>query len=503
MISAIHDLRYIGVFFIVILIGCTQNDQEALKEKTNLNLAADIDSVVTTLYDTYNIKSGFVAGVIKKDTIIYAKGFGYSYPEKGIKMTPKTPVYIASQSKSLMATLARKLEREGVIDLDGTITDHLPDFSFDHEGLDASTITLEELITHTHGLENPALTWWTAYLGSKGVDQEMKLLLEETYPLKNKSFNYSNLGTITLGLVINEVTEKHWKDHLETYIFQPLNMDNTSSFVSDFDADQISRNIKNSTQEDIYSTQTQYDNTMHAAGGQFASTYDLLNWLSVFINDGKYGEKQFFTPTELDDILESHAKQDRQFGNFHRTDYSLGWDISDFNGERMWSRFGSNAGQYIHVSFMPDHDIGIVVFNSGEGFQPLPDMIASYIYNTNLEKENAESLLQNNLDILDRIFNRIVDRQEQSVQSRLDNYPLDVGKMAGNYTNKAWGVIKLTINNDTLMAQWENMSSPVYPIGDNTYDMPEMARPHEFMLHYKEDGSIESLEILEVFFQKQ
>jgi len=493
----------LALLTVLLFSSCDTKTEEPIKKIQQEKLATEINKVVNDIYDQYDLRSGLTIGVIRNDTIIYTKGFGYSYPEKDIKMTPETPVYIASHSKSLMATLTRKLESEGILNLDGTIKDHIPDFEFKHDELDASTITIEELITHTHGLENPALTWWTAYLGSKGVEQEMKLLIEETYPRKNKDFNYSNLGTITLGLVINEVTDQRWQDLLEEYIFNTLHMENTRSYVSDFNSDLISRNIKNPTQDNIYSEQNQYNNTMHAAGGQFASTYDLLKWLSVFINDGKYGNKQFFTPTELDDILESHAKQDRQFGNFHRTDYSLGWDISDFNSERMWSRFGSNAGQYVHVSFMPDHDIGIVVFNSGEGFQPLPDMIASYIYNTLLEKENTESLLQNNLDILDRIFNRIVERQEQSVQSRLDNYPLDVGKMAGNYTNEAWGVIKLTINNDTLMAQWENMSSPVYPIGDNTYDMPEMARSHKFMLHYKEDGSIGSLEILEVIFQKQ
>lgn len=486
-------LECLLVFSATAFTACQSRQNEGLIQQTNQELSYTIDQLVAELYNQYGIQSGLTIGVIQEGVVSYAKGFGYAYPEKNIKMSPETPVYLASHSKSILAAVARKLISEGTLDLDKSIKDYLPNFSFSNKDLDASTINIKELITHTHGLRNNTLQYITAFVGSSGPESEYFLLKEATTSRDNKQFRYSNLGTLILGQVIDKVTGKRWQDHIRHYLFDPLELKNTSSFVSYFEEDQLARNIVNANNNKIYSEQNQFDNTMHAAGGQYSSTLDLLTWISVFMNEGKYKGKEIFTKEELEDILKPHASQDRQFHNYHRTHYSLGWDISDFNGERMWSRFGSNKGLYMHVSFMPEHNIGVVVHSNGEGFAPMVDLTASYIYNTLLEKDNTQSILEKNKKELAQRLERFSNRGSLRFFEKPPRYEEDINGFRGVYKHELWGTTRIEVEDGLLKMDWGHVKGVLHLSEEDKNLYLSNSYPSCRIRFVKENGKVTTL----------
>jgi CubicO group peptidase (beta-lactamase class C family) len=83
------------------------------------------------------------------DQIVLIKGYGTA--GGGRPMTPDTPMYIGSSSKSFTALAIMQLVEQGKIDLDAPVQTYLPWFRVADEAASAA-ITVRHLLTHTSGL---------------------------------------------------------------------------------------------------------------------------------------------------------------------------------------------------------------------------------------------------------------------------------------------------------------------------------------------------------------
>jgi CubicO group peptidase (beta-lactamase class C family) len=172
-----------------------------------------------------------------------------------------------------------------------------------------------------------------------------------------------------------------WQQSIERKIIAPLGLKNTSAYASrarasgDFALPYLSEN-------GVF-TEVPYkeDNTMHAAGGMVSSAEDLAKWLVMNMNGGKFEGRQVIPANSLEEILSPQINQKRKFYKFNRYAYGLGWNIGMFNGNKLIHCFGEFMGFRPHVSFMPEHNVGVVVLaNESDETSFLPDMIACDIY---------------------------------------------------------------------------------------------------------------------------
>src|SRR5690606_14477968 len=85
---------------------------------------AGIDSLLGKVLDDYDV-AGFSVAVVHKDSVIYAKGFGYRDYEKQLPATPHTLYAIGSSTKAFTAALLGKLFGDS-LSLDDRVTRHLP-----------------------------------------------------------------------------------------------------------------------------------------------------------------------------------------------------------------------------------------------------------------------------------------------------------------------------------------------------------------------------------------
>lgn len=116
------------------------------------NLADSLTKELAKLSDKNSIV-GFSVAIVNQDSILYAKGFGYSNKEKKKPYTKNTVQPIASISKTLAGVALMKAQEMRLLDLDDDINKYLP-FKIVNPYYPNSKITIRNLATHTSGLKD-------------------------------------------------------------------------------------------------------------------------------------------------------------------------------------------------------------------------------------------------------------------------------------------------------------------------------------------------------------
>src|ERR1051325_7272928 len=128
---------------------------------------------------------------------------------------------LASLTKPLVTGLlcARRIE-SGEFSLDGEVGFYLPEF----DRFDKCTITLGQLLTHTSGL--PA--WRPFYIEAEDRTDVLRVIAEQ--PLEaapGTRVRYSDLGFITLGLLLEKLSGAPLYEIARREIFEPLGLKRT------------------------------------------------------------------------------------------------------------------------------------------------------------------------------------------------------------------------------------------------------------------------------------
>ena len=136
--------------------------------------------------------------------------------------TPETIYDLASLTKPLVTGLLTAMHVErGSVGLDGAVASYLPEFARE----DKRAVTVRQLLTHTSGL--PA--WRPLYLLAAG-DRARALETIASQPLEQvpgARVIYSDLGFITLGLLLQRVSGSPLADLAREQIFAPLGLRRT------------------------------------------------------------------------------------------------------------------------------------------------------------------------------------------------------------------------------------------------------------------------------------
>ena len=227
--------------------GCSSNTtEEAAAFPTPLNHLLDnymfsydetkrFDTSIRTFMRYWGIRGGSLA-LMRNDSLLYAKGYGYANTEDSTLCDVKNIFRVASVSKLLTAIAIMHLEETGQLSTQ--------DFVFGEEGILNDTlflnyrdkkikkITVEHLLRHTSGFSNPhGDAAFNMELVAKFLDKPLPLTMDDMvlYASKNKlraapggRFNYSNLGYIVLSKVIEKVSGMPYETYVKDSILFPI-----------------------------------------------------------------------------------------------------------------------------------------------------------------------------------------------------------------------------------------------------------------------------------------
>lgn len=138
-----------------------------------------------------------------------------------VAVTDSTRYDLASLTKVVATTTALMgLVEDGRVRLDSAVSRYLPGWA----GTEKEDVTVRQLLVHRGGLPSHR-PFWQEHQGREAY-REALASVELIYP-PGDSAVYSDLGFMTLGLLVEEVTGEPLSRHLDRTVFGPLGMADT------------------------------------------------------------------------------------------------------------------------------------------------------------------------------------------------------------------------------------------------------------------------------------
>lgn len=471
----------------ILIYGCAAQAENRVAPTRVEQLTSTLDEFIPAAIDAVKSAPGIGIAVTGPNGLIYARGFGFADVENAIPATADTLFYIASSTKSLTTTAAAMLEAHGQLDLNASVTQYLPELT-DTAALQDHDIKITDLLSCSFGHQsNDAFEFRTAYTG----DYSRAKLLEVfgASVTSDTSFEYTNTGFIVASMILDDVEENgSWKESIERFVLKPLNMTHTTGYHSK--TGDLPVAVGYAWRGELQRLPfAKLDSTMHAAGGHFSSVKDLARWAQINMNRGRIGDIQYFPARVMDRIHTVHADVDASFYRFKRYEYELGWYRSDYEGDLLIHDFGTYPGFRSHLSYMPNHDIGIVVLTNGyAGSIFFVDVIASYAYDILLGKKNLSEKYEKELNDVVAMRERRDAGIEQSNAKFLDDSP-NAAKYAGVYEHPFYGRMVITAGGDALHASFGVLSSTLRPYESNNKFIEELVPGSLHLITFEKSSS--------------
>ncbi|MEZ4949864.1 MAG: serine hydrolase domain-containing protein [Saprospiraceae bacterium] len=215
---------------------------------------------------------GFAVSVVENNALVYQESFGNADIKAEKPYTNQTTQPIGSISKTFVAAAIVKAIEQGYFTLETDINEILP-FEIKNPKQVNSAIKVKHLVSHTSGLIDNDEVYIRAYhilpgedltsegaqlmIDGFGIEQRATMPLRDflkAYFLENGSFysldnfaagapgtswEYSNIATSLAAYLVEAAAGIPFKDYVEAYIFQPLEMHNTAYDYSELDAGNI------------------------------------------------------------------------------------------------------------------------------------------------------------------------------------------------------------------------------------------------------------------------
>jgi CubicO group peptidase (beta-lactamase class C family) len=343
----------VKTFFLRLALTLVVTFVSALGQNPDSHFGA-VETYVKGEIDRQHIP-GVALLVARDGKIVRAQGFGFSNLEHRVAVKPETIFQSGSVGKQFTATAVMMLVEEGKIGLDDSITKYFPDAPASWK-----PVTVRHLLSHTGGFTDYPKDFDFRKDYTEADLFKVVAAIPLAFPPGTK-WKYSNLGYLTLGILIHRVTGKFYGDVLEERIFQPLGMQ-TTRIMSE--ADIIPnraagyRLVKGQVKNQEWVSPTL--NTT-ADGSLYFSILDMAKWDAAL-----YTEK-LLKRTSLEEMWIPVKLNDGQPNSGH---YGFGWEITNPRGHRLVAHQGSWQGFEAQISRYVDDKLTVVVLSNLGGADP-------------------------------------------------------------------------------------------------------------------------------------
>jgi CubicO group peptidase (beta-lactamase class C family) len=210
-------------------------------------------------------------------------------PEQQVPMRRDTIFDLASVTKTFTTLALMQQVEAGRVELDEPVATYLPDFAENGK----EDVTVRHLLNHTGGL--PA--WLPLYSAYPTVEERLAAVLAvEPRTEPGAKYVYSDLGMITLGLVVEEVTGQPLEQAIAEGITGPLGMADTMFNPPVALVDRIAATESQPwTGRQMVRGEVHDENAWSLGGvaghaGLFSTARDLAVLARTLLNGGRHGE---------------------------------------------------------------------------------------------------------------------------------------------------------------------------------------------------------------------
>ncbi len=177
-----------------------------------------IDACMTETMAAAEIPGAALA-LVEGGERVYERGYGVKHREQGGAVDAQTLFHIGSVQKMMTAAAVMRQAELGVVDLDESVTNLIPELQFAGPW-QAGSITVSHLLTHTSAVPNLAKMKCDVTLS------EWASSLEDVHLFAppGSFYNYSNAGFSLAGLVAERASGVPYPDLMHDWIWEPAGM---------------------------------------------------------------------------------------------------------------------------------------------------------------------------------------------------------------------------------------------------------------------------------------
>lgn len=347
----------------------------ALLQGNNAGLASSAGSIAPLVES--GIRKGVYPGAVvvvgRRDTVLYAKGFGH------LNWSPRSPAPSVRDTRWDLASLtkvvatassAMVLVDEGRLVLDAPVSRYLPRWT----GGGRELITVRMLLDHTSGLRAYVPFYRVARTRDSAVE---RLYAEAPVRIPGLSPVYSDLNAILLGLVVEAVSGESLDEFAGKFVFAPLHLTSTA-FMPALRAG-LSIAPSWSTAGKPLPGRVNDDNANVFGGvsghaGLFSTGADMARFAQVWLREGRAPEGPWVSSGSLREFLRRSAQSGSR---------ALGWDTPE-QGRASPSIYGALAGP---GTFGHSGWTGTMMW-----VDPARDLFLVFLTNRSLDPRNRRSM---------------------------------------------------------------------------------------------------------------
>lgn len=331
---------------------------------------------------------GLAIAIVDHGHVVMEKGFGVRTVGSPQRVDVHTLFGIASDSKAFTTVALGILKDRGKLDWDDRVTGFLPDFQL-YQPFPTREATIRDLLTHRTGDCGADFLWYGSANTSAEIIHKLRLL-KPRYGFRLR-YCYSNNMVMAAGQVVPAITGVQWGAFVERNIFQPLDMTQSNTSITEFKPDGDIATPHADIGGKVTPIQWANVDNIGPAAAINSSVHDMAHWIEMLLNDGTYDGRRVVSAAVIHEMespqvvipssVENGAGEIiNSFPTALSPAYGLTLRTEDFRGIRIDWHAGSIDGMGSVVGLIPSRHLGVVIL-ANEDDTNLPIALMDVVFN--------------------------------------------------------------------------------------------------------------------------
>jgi CubicO group peptidase (beta-lactamase class C family) len=352
----------------LLLAGCSTGSRSQtpttipISEDVPVISQAELEEIIAGVSQKYGVPAMAVALVtdqgLQQAAAVGVRKWGDPTP---VTLDDSWP--LGSDTKIMTSALASILVDQRMLNWDSTVSDMFPDIATSIDP-DFKSVTLLQLLSHRAGLPHDIdyyLLAQSASLQDQRVAAARMALSQKPTNTPGTVTQYSNIGYVIAGAMIERATGMDWESAIEQYLFSPLGMASAGfgGLGTIGMVDQPWGHYQSDPPKVCCNGPAAANNSLVL--GPAGTVHCTIQDWAKFITDqlrGARGEQAFLSPQAYTMLLTNYGG-----------DYSLGWALveGDWAGGVAYGHAGSNGIYYAEAWVVPNLNYAVMVLANAAG----------------------------------------------------------------------------------------------------------------------------------------
>lgn len=320
---------------------------------------------------------GAAVAVVRDGKQVHSAAFGRA-DDSGRPMTVRTPVLLASTSKSLTAIAVMQQVEAGRLRLDEPVQTYLPWFTLDDSR--SASITVRHLLHQASGMASRD-TAFEASLeqGPEALEKSVRALADASLARNpGETFHYANANYNILGLLVQTVSGQPFGQYLEDHVFGPLDMADSHPTRAAARAGNAAAGYSRWFGSSWRQTDVPAPSSGMPSSTLYSSAEDLGRELIALLDGGRYGTAQVLRRGSVETMFEPRVQVEGS------KEYAMGWytrplvesagpgsAVPETALPRLLEHQGEWGNSHTYLGMVPSSGLGVaLVINANDAAAP-------------------------------------------------------------------------------------------------------------------------------------